>query len=255
MVNQSTFADRLLNAAAVPPIGLKVWNGADPANRFNVYRNNVMSSLIDALAGSYPVVCALVGEEFFRAVAAEFVRSAPPQSPVLAWYGKSFADFLVNYPPVASLPYLPEVARFEWMLIESLHAADASSMDAPDWQTLLEAEELLSKVTFVFHPAARIFFSSYPVISIWHAHQDDDAEIEMQNIDMRAPEGALITREELSVQISPIDRAASDFMAALQSGRGLIQSVPAADFDLAASLALIISAKAIVSINMRNADP
>ncbi len=37
--------------------------------RFAVYRNNVAASLIEAMVQRFPAVCAIVGDEFFRAMA------------------------------------------------------------------------------------------------------------------------------------------------------------------------------------------
>lgn len=69
------FAAALLDPARPAPAGLTSWNGSDPAQRFAVYRNNVTVSLIDALADTFPVVQALVGVDFFRTMAREFVRA------------------------------------------------------------------------------------------------------------------------------------------------------------------------------------
>ena len=77
------WAQALLDPEADCPPGLTTWNSSDPATRFAVYRNNVVCSLVDGLAAAFPVVQALVGEDFFRAMAAVFVRRAPPRSPVL----------------------------------------------------------------------------------------------------------------------------------------------------------------------------
>lgn len=84
---QSALAAALLDPDAPCPVGLTAWNGSDPARRFAVYRNNVVVSLIDALAATFPVTLELVGEEFFRAMAGVFVRAVPPTSALLAEYG------------------------------------------------------------------------------------------------------------------------------------------------------------------------
>ena len=54
-MNQNTFAAALLDPDLPAPAGLTTWNGSDPARRFRVYRNNVIISLIDALADSFEV--------------------------------------------------------------------------------------------------------------------------------------------------------------------------------------------------------
>jgi hypothetical protein len=113
MSSQGDFSQALLDADSPIPIGLTTWNGSDPAGRFAVYRNNVFASLIDALADTYPVMLALVGNEFFRAMAKVFVQTNPPRSRVLACYGSGFADFVEDFYPARSLPYLADVARLE----------------------------------------------------------------------------------------------------------------------------------------------
>ena len=42
-----------------------------------------MKGCIDALQANYPAVTRLVGEEWFRAAAAVYVRQAPPTNPML----------------------------------------------------------------------------------------------------------------------------------------------------------------------------
>src|SRR5512139_2634059 len=95
--SQLAFGKALLDPDRPVPADIHVWDGSDPARRFAVYRNNVVSSLVDALAATFPVVQELVGEEFFRAMSAVYVRRSPPGSPVLATYGHSFADFVEEF--------------------------------------------------------------------------------------------------------------------------------------------------------------
>ncbi|MEZ5722575.1 MAG: DNA-binding domain-containing protein [Paracoccaceae bacterium] len=64
--------------------------GRAAGKRFDVYRNNVVVSLSEALATGFPVVRKLVGEAFFSAMAGVFVRAHPPRSPVLTMYGEGF---------------------------------------------------------------------------------------------------------------------------------------------------------------------
>ena len=68
---QNAFAHALLHPERAVPATIRgaARRGAD--RRFAVYRNNVITGLIDALAQRFPVVCRLVGEEFFRAMAVE----------------------------------------------------------------------------------------------------------------------------------------------------------------------------------------
>jgi hypothetical protein len=227
------------------PTGLTTWNGSDPAKRFGVYRNNVVVGLIDALADTYPVVQELVGEDFFRAMAGVFVRQAPPRTPVLAWYGDGFAEFVETFPPAAGLAYLADVARLEWLRVEAWHAADAAPLPVDRIADLLADAESLPQTRFTLHPALRVLRSAHPVVSLWAAHQGDDAATALAAIDMAQGEAALLLRPGLDVEIVRIDPGAAEFIRRLQAGDAL--GAVTGEFDVAAALGLLIRHGAIVA--------
>src|SRR4029453_14611961 len=107
---QEAFAGVVLDAGAALPTGLARKAEGAPSRRFGVYRNNVYAGLIDVLAGRFPVVARLVGEEFFRAMARDYVEREPPSSAVLLRYGAGFADFIAGFPQAATVPYLADMA-------------------------------------------------------------------------------------------------------------------------------------------------
>ena len=71
--------------------------------------------LIDALDVD-DLVCRLVDKDFFAYAAYKYLREHPPHSRCLVEYGADFADFLARFAPCQDLPYLADVARFEWAL-------------------------------------------------------------------------------------------------------------------------------------------
>ena len=91
-------------------------DGLDPAARLQIYRNHAFGTLGAALEGAFPVVCRLVDKRFFAYAAHEYLREHPPHSRCLVEYGADFPDFLAGFEPCADLPYLADVARFEWGL-------------------------------------------------------------------------------------------------------------------------------------------
>lgn len=249
MSTHADFSAVLLVPTFACPPGLKAWNGSDPAKRFGVYRNNVVVGLVDALADSYPVVQMLVGEAFFRAMAGEFVRRSPPHSPVLAWYGDGFADFIASFEPAAGLPYLSDVARLEWLRVESWHAADANALPMDELAVLLADAERLPTTRFALHPALRVLTSPHPVASLWAAHQQDDVSAALAGIDMAQGEAALLLRPGLGVEIIPIDTVTADFVHRLQSGATLGEAAAqVGNLDLPAALGLLIRSGVMVGI-------
>ena len=71
----AAFAPALLDPACEAPSVVTGPNGKAAVKRYNVYRNNVTVSLIDALAAIYPAVQRITGVDFFRAMARFHVRS------------------------------------------------------------------------------------------------------------------------------------------------------------------------------------
>lgn len=150
------------------PQGVTARDPAEAETRFAVYRNNVAYGLTRALATRFAVVERLVGAEFFGAMARVFIEAHPPCSPVLSRWGAEFAGFLERFPPVAALPYLPEVARLEWLRGEAYHAADARPVTAAD---LAAAAGAAGGLRIGLHPSLRLFRSRFSAVTIWAAHQ------------------------------------------------------------------------------------
>lgn len=210
MMRQDEFAACLLQEACPP--GLHTWNDSDPAQRFAVYRNNVAVSLIDALADTFPVTQALVGDEFFRAMARVFVRAKPPHSPLLVFYGERFSDFIQGFQPASSLPYLADLARLEMAFVKAYHAADAAPLALTELAQLLGDESALTRVSFTLHPSVQLVRSRYAVVSLWAAHQDDATATRLQAIDSQSAEAALLMRQGLNVAVIPIEQGAAEFI-------------------------------------------
>lgn len=253
-VQQSDFAAALLDPALPCPAGLRAWNGSDPAARFAVYRNNVVSSLIDALADTFPVVQALVGEEFFRAMAGIFVRSQPPRTRMLAFYGSELPAFVDAFEPGRSVPYLADVARLELARVRAYHALDAAPIAPDQVQAALSQTERLPRLRLTLHPSARIVESSHAVVSIWAAHQSA-AEVDLSAVDIGQPEQALVLRQGLDVVVVPLGLGAARFCAALLGGTplGEVASLALqqqAAFDLSATLAALFNHGAVCAIDL-----
>ncbi len=167
---ERAFARALLDVGAQVPAGVAGKTEPCRARRFGVYRNNVYASLIDVLAGRFPVVARLVGEEFFRAMARAFVEQAPPRSPVLLYYGEGFPDFVAGFEAARSVPYLADMAALEWARHAAYHAADATPLPLAE---LAAATERAGEAVFVLHPSLRLVRSLYPVVTIFELHGDD----------------------------------------------------------------------------------
>ncbi|MDQ0396104.1 HvfC/BufC N-terminal domain-containing protein [Labrys monachus] len=238
---QEAFRRAVLDPAAETPAGLRAHHGAGHDRRFAVYRNNVALGLAGALEGRFPAAMALVGEEFFRALAILFVREHPPRSPLLLAYGDDLPDFVETFEPAREVPYLADVMRLEVARSQAYHAADNEPATLIDLQAL--DPESLGETRVVLHPAVRLLRSAFPAATIWQIN----AGGEVRPVDDWAGEDVLVTRPALDVLVQVLPPGGYAFLAALGAGETLAAAAEAAfaaalDFNLAAAVAGLVGA-------------
>ena len=213
----------------------------DTTDRRMIYRNNYFFALCEALSATYPVTEKLVGESFFRAMSQEFILKHPPGNPVLAEYGAEFSTFLKEFPPVAELPYLPDVAHLEWERQRANIAADGTILDLA--LLLQESPEALTEAQFKFLPSVSLLSVRWPVLEIWHANQEGEIpEVEL----IEQERTVMIWRPILSVQMSYMDPAQHQFIQILMSGvivadAFMLTLAEYPDFDLAEMIRKLVS--------------
>lgn len=229
---------------ALPP-GVTAQSPDEAAQRFAVYRNNVTHSLTRALARRFPVVERLVGGEFFTAMARLYIEADPPASPRLFLWGEGFARFLQGFPPVRSLPYLPDVSRLEWQRGLAYHAADVPSVAAAD---LAQAAADPARFRLALHPSVGLIRSRCAVVTIWHANQQGAVQTGPLRAD-RA-EDALILRDRADqVPVIALSPGEAGFQSALMRGETLLEAATRAEgADPARLLAILMRAGAITGI-------
>lgn len=248
--DQGEFVRALLDPDLPPPEGLKGAHGAQPAQRFAVYRNNVVAGLIDALSERFPVCLRLVGEEFFRAMAQCYVRVSLPRTPMLFEYGEDFSEFVSGFEPARGLPYLPDVARLEYAMGRAYHAEDAAPLPLDVVRSL--PPERLEAATASFHPSLQVVPSNYPIVSIWRANMAPNPP---QSLTLDHAEDALVVRPRLVVEAHALPAAGSVFIETLMSGGTFGEALSAAsrrakDFDLTANLCSLLASEALTAINI-----
>jgi putative DNA-binding protein len=244
------FSSALLDPERATPLVIVGPNGKSAGKRYNVYRNNVTVSLIDALAAIYPAVQRITGIDFFRAMARSHVRAAPPTSPLLFEYGREFPGFIETYEYAQGFPWLADVARIERAWLDAYHAADEAPLAV---ETLASVPpDRLADAVFIAHPATRILRSQYSAVTIFAANRADGT---IGQIDAGTAEDALITRPDMEVVMRHLPAGGAVFLTSLMSGRPLGEAAASALqtsplFDVAAGIAGMMEAGAFTTINL-----
>jgi hypothetical protein len=217
---------------------------AQPA--FAVYRNTFMKACVDALAANYPAVVRLVGEDWFRAAAAVYVRRSPPTDPLLVTYGHAFPAFLAEFAPAADYPYLCGVARLDRSWTEAHIARSQRPLDPETLATL--APEKLAALVLQPLPSARWhWFEDAPIFTLWTRNR---ADAPMEEVGDWHGEGALLLRPEAAVRWLPLAAGGCAFLDACAAERTLAEAAQAAvcadpACNVAELLANLLSAGAI----------
>jgi uncharacterized protein (UPF0276 family) len=220
---QQLFAAALLDPARTAE--LAPWLRGDPA-RLGVYRGNLAAAWSRALAGAYPVLRALVGEEPFDGLARAYGRAHPSLDPDLNRYGASLPAFLDTVAGVAGHPYLPDVARLEWLVHEVHFAADDEHGPGP----LPIADPAAFEASrAVLHPSLRLHASRWATAALWHAHQEPDGGVWPAALDV--PGHALVLRRRWRVEVVLLDAAEHAALARLAAGDTIGMALDAA-FDV-----------------------
>jgi hypothetical protein len=250
----AVFAGALLDPDLATPAAVAGPKSKAARKRYNVYRNNVTVSLINALTAVFPATQRITGGDFFRAMARFYVRTTPPTSPLLFEYGRDFPNFIEQYEYAQSVPWLADVARIERAWLDAYHAADIQPL-MPHALASIPPEQLADTVLKP-HPAARIVPSRFPAVTIFTANRGDGSAGRVEVVEA---EDALLTRPALDVEVRRLPPGGAIFLTRLIAGESLGAAASEAlsntpSFDLAASISGMLEAGAFTTALYRESQ-
>lgn len=248
-MSQSQFTRAILDASLPVPEGLLDGHNRPAGARFNVYRNNVVVSLTEAMHSAFPVISKLLGKENMDGVSGLYIRAHPPSSPMMMFYGEHFPAFLAKMKQLGHLGYLADVARLELALRRSYHAADATPITANALGQI--APDTLMQTRLTLAPSIQLVTSPWPIFDIWRYNTNDSApkpEAVSQDI--------LITRPEFDPIPQRLPVGGAFWISSLMQGQPIGKAhestqISTPEFDLGATLTLLLQGEAIVNLKTK----
>lgn len=187
-----------------------------------VYRNGLRRACIDALIANHPATARLVGEDWLRSAAAEYLRHDLPTDASLLRYGEGLPDFLVGLPSTAEMPWLRAVCRLDRLWLDAHQAADAQPVHAGLLSTL--PHDALGQLRLRPLPSARwTWHADAPAFAIWQAARAGAEAADLAELPWQ-PDGALLVRPSEAVEWHALDRAGCAFLDACANGQTLLDA-------------------------------
>ncbi len=222
-------SDFFLTSVKAPP--------TTKAERFAIYRGNLLAIWVKTLANAYPVVQRLVGEDFFEDLARVYGKQYPSASGNLNFFGENFSDFLMRHESLRDYPYIAPVAQLEWLLHQSYYAEDREKISLS--QLISQTGTDVQLVVLHFAPDVSFHQSQFATAAIWQAHQT--AEVEDLKVPIDTPTYCIISRPQWRAQILEISESAFHALKALRRGQTLESALDLAlqhqaNFDVGAQL-------------------
>jgi hypothetical protein len=215
--------------------------------RIELYRSSIHSHLRAALASTYPVLLAQVGESYFDNLSIAYAEAHPSQSGDLNRFGVALPGFIGTYERDPRFRYFPDLARLEWSLHLAHFAADPEVLTYNEW-VAMRPDDLLD-ARLAVHPACELVTSRYAIADIWAAHQMDASFPR----DLDSPTHVLVVRPHWRAKILVQCAAAHAAFGSLARGATLNAALDAAfmidvDFDFTSQWRVWIEASAITNL-------
>ncbi len=224
--------------------------GIAARNTLGIYANTARSNFTASLIASFPVIRRLVGEDYLRQAARACHARHGSLSGDLQFAGAGLAQYLAQTHGAGEYFYLGEVARLEWLLQETLLAADHSPLDLAKLHHVPTAD--YDNLVFRLHPTARLFASEFPCLAIWEANVGD---AEPPVIDLGSgPDRVLTLRDAGQLVFHRLSPGELGFLESLQAEKTFATAVTrganaGSEFDATTALQRFVLAGAIVDFH------
>ena len=149
--------DKRLRAAIAPAKDLSALDALE------VYRRGYVVRLTEALGETFEAVWWVSGDEDFFRLAKMFILTYPSRTYNLSSYGEEFAKFLEKERPFPDLPFIPDLARFEWLFKNIFHTGQHESVP----EETIQSQAQQGNIRILFGPSVQLFTSPYKVYDIW----------------------------------------------------------------------------------------
>lgn len=196
--------------------------GPTSAERIAIYRNNTLGGRARALSNVHPVCAMILGERCFGSLARRYAAERPSTDADLNLHGADFSHWLAPLTQpggkLEGLPYLPDLARLEWLWHAVYYAPDDSPFDVRGFAAAASQDP--AGIRFALAASLRLLRSDYPIHGIWQAHRAGEAPGEFPLGD---GDHLVIWRPESRGEVTAVDQPVFALLEAMVAGHTLTE--------------------------------
>jgi hypothetical protein len=143
----------------------------DAHSRLGIYVDGYRLRLIEALEADFVALRAHLGPQRFEALCRAYIDAHPSGHWSLRYFGQHLAAFLAGAAPWREEPFVAELARFEWALVDAFDAADGPLAQLQDMAGI--APQHWPQLVLRPHASVQRLDLAWNAPAVWKAIKDE----------------------------------------------------------------------------------
>jgi hypothetical protein len=181
---------------------------ASAAERLDVYAGMYFFRIRDVLREYFPKLAALLGEDDFEELAADYLAAHPSTHPSLRYVGRALPGFVVGHAAARERPWLAELAALEWARLDVFDRADVPPLAREALAAL--PPEAFADLALRAVPACELVPARHAIEETWRSLEPPPAA--------PAAHALLVWRRDVTVHHRPLEPDEADTLALVRAG-------------------------------------
>lgn len=173
----------------------------------DIYSRGYKARLMEVLGDTFEATWWILGDENFFSFAQMFVSTHPSKSYDLSDYGIEFPKSLQSNPVIQEIPFLFELAKFEWLFKELFHSADLENSE----NILLYTLNANPQASLAIKPSVKLWHSEYSVYDIWRQRSSDVSSL--HNLKWHKDQHLILRKSNGQIYVTALDRDEFNFLS------------------------------------------
>jgi hypothetical protein len=170
----------------------EVKNSITDISHLGVYGRAYFHRLFSSMAADFPAIRTLLGQSSFERLVSSYLFYFPSTVTNIDEVGLNLPIYLKEYSLSAMLPFLADLAKLEWLLLESFYSEDSPALSLERLQNM--PEKVWGRAQLRLSKHVRFLNSDFPVVEMWEKRESSLDEFKLGEI-TRIPRTVLIWRD------------------------------------------------------------